>query len=306
MGDDVTGSNVRFGLYCTHCMPGYHLPYVAAASPGGLFAEYGLDVEILEPVDGPGQANVHRVSAGDAEFCLTSVAYYLMARAEAPDLAARFVAVVGRRSPMAGIVAAGSALHEPADLAGRRTGALDGERLLIEYTAALAMHAAGRPVLVPLAYADAPAALGRGEIDVVPDFADLVWRVRRQAGIDVRAIPVGAPYYANGVVAWDHVPDDRVIAVREAVALALERQRHRPDTGVEALIERYPDADRADAVEGWQYAEQTIFGPAPAGSMDHDTWTASLAYTGRVHGLPVPDVSTVCRAVGSSVIVGRQ
>ncbi|MBA3287285.1 MAG: ABC transporter substrate-binding protein [Acidimicrobiia bacterium] len=301
----MTCSSVRFGLYCTHCMPGYHLPYLAAAAPGGLFAEHGLDVDILEPVDGPGQANVHRVAAGSADFCLTSVAYYLMARAEVPDLAARFVAIVGRRSPMAGIVAAESGLHAPEDLAGRRTGALDGERLLLEYEAALTARGVGAPVLVPLTYADAPAALGRGEIDVVPDFADLVWRVRRQAGIEVRAVRVGAPYYANGVVAGDHVPDDRVTAVREAVGLALERQRACPDNGVEALIDRYPETARSDAIEGWQHAERTIFGSAPVGSMDHDVWEASLAYTGQVHGLPVPEASTVYRDVDAPVIVGR-
>jgi ABC-type nitrate/sulfonate/bicarbonate transport system substrate-binding protein len=103
---------------------------------GGLFAEHGLVVEILEPAAGP--KNVERVAAGGAEFCLTSLTHYLVARAERDDVPARFAATIFQRSPMAGIVGATSNLHAPADLAGRRIGGPPDSRLVAEYRAALA------------------------------------------------------------------------------------------------------------------------------------------------------------------------
>ncbi|MFP5376986.1 MAG: ABC transporter substrate-binding protein, partial [Acidimicrobiia bacterium] len=83
------------------------MPFLAAGA-SGLFASYGLDVEILDPAPGP--ENVRRVAAGRSDFCLTSVTHFLAARATSGPLGARFAAVVVQRSPMAGIVAARSGL----------------------------------------------------------------------------------------------------------------------------------------------------------------------------------------------------
>lgn len=295
MGEQVT--RVRLSLYCPDCMPGYHLPFLGAAAKGGLFADQGFDVEILEPPLGGGADNVERVAAGGADFCLTSVAYYLEACSRVEDLAARFIAVVGRRSPIAAIVAADSPPSSPTDLGGLRLGAQREDHLLIEYEAALVRHTAAPSVVIDMPYAEAPAALGRGEIDVVPDFADLVPRVRRRSGIDVRAIPIGVARYANGVVAGDHVPEGHVATMRAAVMAALERQQMAAGTGLDSLVARYPHVDPADALEGWTLAAGTIFGHEPAGSMDHRGWAASLAYFGAVLGLPVPEAEAVYRPI---------
>ncbi|MBA2497867.1 MAG: ABC transporter substrate-binding protein [Acidimicrobiia bacterium] len=289
-------TEVRFGLYCLGCLPGFHLPFLAGASPEGVFAEHGLDVEILEPPPGGGVDSVRRTAEGGTDFCLTSVGYYLQARAQVADLAARFIAVVGRRSPMAGLVAAGSALEAPADLGGRRVGAMPGDGLAAEYEGALAEHGIAAPVRVPVPYADAPAALARGEIDVVADFADLLPRARRWSGIEMRAIPVGVAHYANGVVAGDHVPDEHVEAMGAAVSAALEHQRAAPSTGLENLIARCPDIEPADALEGWSIGERTIFGADAPGSMDHAAWEATIAYTAGVHGVPAVPAGSVYRS----------
>src|SRR5688572_29582351 len=100
-------------------MPVHHLPYLAAAADG-LFADHGLDVEVLHPASGP--ENVRRVASGGSDFCLTSVAHYLTARARFGDLAARFVSAVVQRHPIAGLVAADSVIRTPSDLSGRRVG----------------------------------------------------------------------------------------------------------------------------------------------------------------------------------------
>ena len=65
------------------------MPYIAAAA-NGLFAEFGFDVQLMEPAPGP--ENVRRVAAGGSDYCLTSVTHYLRARAQSGAVAARYVA----------------------------------------------------------------------------------------------------------------------------------------------------------------------------------------------------------------------
>lgn len=259
----------------------------------GLFADHGLDVEVLEPAPGP--ENVVRVAEGGAEFCLTSVSHYLTARARAGDLGARFAAVIVQRSPMAALVPADSPIAAPAHLPGRRLGGPPEGGLVAEYGAALAHLGLGPPVLVPMAYADAPPALARGEIDAVADFVDLLPRVRGQAGIAVRAVPFGIEVYASGLVAADTLPDEVVGTMREAVAQALERQRRDPGAGLGELRRRYPGVDPADALEGWSLAEPNIFSGAEPRSMDPGRWEATVTYAAAAHALPAPPPEAVYR-----------
>lgn len=250
-------------------------------------------MEVLEPAPGP--ENVKRVAAGGADYCLTSVTHYLTARAQTSELAARFISVVVQRSPMAGIVSADSSLNAASDLAGRRLGAPAGSRLVAEYQAALAHLGVGPSVLVPVDYDAAPGALGRGDIEVVADFVDLTPRVRRQAGIPVRAIPVGLQHYASGLVAADRLSEESVARMRAAVGAALDRQRRHPEAGVLELQQRYPSVDPSDALEGWALAEPNIFTGVPPGSMVPERWTATIDHVSRVHDLPAPPSHTVYR-----------
>jgi hypothetical protein len=258
----------------------------------GLFAHYGLDVEILEPAPGP--ANVARVASGGSEFCLTSVSHFLKAQRQAVQ-PARFVGIVVQRSPMAGMVAADGDIVDRAGLSGARLGGpADGE-LTAQYQAALAHWGYARAPLVELPYGDAPAALGRGEIEVVTDYIDLLPRTRRQAGIPLRAIPVGPDAYSSGLVAGDSLSADLIVTMRAAVAAALERQRSDPEWGVAALCDRYPEADPADAREGWALAEPNIFTGVPVTTMDRCTWDFTLAHLSAAYGKPSPAPEQVYR-----------
>lgn len=250
-------------------------------------------MEILDPAGGPD--NVLRVAAGDADFCLTSVAHYLTARAGSTGIPARFVAVVSQCSPMAGIVAADSDISEPRHLSRRRVGGPPDGRLLAEYRAALRHLGVPPPELVPMPYEDAPAALGRGEIDVVPDFADLLPWVRRQAGIPVRAVAFRTDLYASGLVAADRLPLETVARMRDAVVAALEEQRRDPRWGLDALLGRHPDVDRADALEGWRLAEPIIFTRAQPGSMEPRRWEETVAYASAALELPLIPADSIYR-----------
>jgi NitT/TauT family transport system substrate-binding protein len=268
------------------------MPYLAAAADG-LFAEFGIDVELLEPA--PGAENVRRVAAGGSEFCLTSVAHYLRARAQSGDLAARYVAVVVQRSPMAGLVRADSALATPADFSGRRLGGPADSALVAEYQAALDDLGLPRSELVAMDYGKAPPALGRGEVDAVADYVDLLPRTRRQAEVPVRAIPFRLPIYSSGLVAADGVPADVVDRMCAAIVVALEHQREDPAAGVAALVGRYPEVDPGEAVEGWSLVEPNIFTEDPVGSMDAERWGATIRFTTTAHRWPAPPPDTMYR-----------
>jgi ABC-type nitrate/sulfonate/bicarbonate transport system substrate-binding protein len=244
-------------------------------------------VTILHPAGGP--ENVRRVAAGGSDFCLTSVTHYVRARAQTPDVAARFVSAVVRRSPLAGFVPEESPLTTPADLGGRRMAG----GFSAEYRACLDRLGLEPPERVDVA--DAPAALAAGDVDVVPEFIDCRPRVRRQAGIRVRGIPVGPDLYSSGLVAADRLPADLVRQVQAALADALEAQRQDPKAGLDELERRYPDADPADALEGWQLAEPYIFTGPPPGESEPERWVASAEFAAAAHGLPVPSPESIFR-----------
>ncbi len=283
---------VRLSLYCTTCLPGYHLPYLAAAATG-LFGKFGFEVELLDPDGGP--ANVRRVADGGADFCLTSVAHYLNARARYGDLPARFVAMVVRRSPMAALVAEGSPLRVPADLAGRRLGGPADGGTVLEYQAALDRLGLGRSELVAMDYREAWTALAEGRVDSVADYVDIQPRLRRLSGIEVRAVPFGLDLYSSGLVAADRLSHERVGDMRAALVAALEAQRAAPGAGVESLVRRYPEIEPAAALEGWSLVEPYIFTDVPAGSMDPARWADTVAFSAGAHRLPAPDPRSVYR-----------
>jgi ABC-type nitrate/sulfonate/bicarbonate transport system substrate-binding protein len=167
--------------------------------------------------------------------------------------------------------------------------------MIAEFMAAMAALGLDAPELVPVDYSQAPAAMGRGEVDMVCDFVDLLPRVRRQSGIDVRAVPLGLDVYSSGLVAADRLPDDLVVRMRAAVAAALERQREDPEGGLDQLALRYPDADPLEALEGWSLVEPNIFTGAVPGQSDRDTWARTIEFVAGAHGLPAPPPETVYR-----------
>jgi len=227
--------------------------------------------------------------------CLTSVTHYLSARQQLGDLPARFVGVVSRQHPIAGLVCADSSAAVPADLAGRRLGGSIDNALTRELLAGLAHLGVDPPQVVEVSYSEAPAALGRGEVDVIADFADLVPRTRRQAGTDVRAIRAGAPVYATGLVAADRLDDAVVARLRSALVEALEQHRSDPSAALDELSRRYPEVSPREALEGWAYAAECIFTGAPVGEMTASGWDTTCDHAARAHGWAVPAPTTLYR-----------
>lgn len=258
----------------------------------GLFADHGIDVEILDPSGGPD--NIVRVGAGESDFALTSVQHYLSARAAHGEMAARFVATVVQRSPIGALVPATSTRRVPADLAGCRVGGDPANPQVVEFLASLDHLGIAAPTVVD--HAEPRAALGRGEVDAIVALVDALPRRRRQAGIELRPIHVGRDdVYGSGLLASDRLPDELVAQVRAAVVAALEAQRVAPDSGLAQMADRYGDDRTDDAPEGWRMLQEFVFTGEPTGSMDAGRWRSTLEFLCRARGLPVPAGESVYR-----------
>lgn len=274
-------------------MPGYHLPFFAAAA-NGLFARHGLDVDILDPPPGPDMEISYRVAAGGADFSLTGVTYHLFAHRDADRrLAARFVSVLQPRAGLAAVVPAASDLWMPSDLGGRRLARSAAAWLAAECVAALLARGVDAPVVVP-APAGAASALRDGSVDLIATFVDTVG-IGDRAGFPVRQIPVGLDVYGSGLIAGDHVPDDLAVRVAAAVAEAFDLQRREPSAGLRSFCERFPGVDPGRAARSWTELAPYCFDSGPTGSMTRAGWQRTLDWLTGVHGLLVDAVDDVAR-----------
>ena len=295
-----TPERLEMALYCTQCMPGYHLPCFAGGTDDS-FARHGLSVKIVDPIGGP--ANPAAVAAGELDLCLTSVAHFLAAKREDPDLAARFVFMVTRQSHMAAFVvrdrpaAHGRPIRTHADLDGASLLGDPDSAFAREY-GALLHHigaAAGPPVDVP--YESIMAALAEGRGDVAADFLDLHPRFQTAgdvAGVRIDALPfheAGIDIYGSGLVASTRMLRERPETVRTAVAAfreALLASRADPRLGLDALLEHIPTAKEEVVLAGWDASVPAIFDAEDSalGTMSADKWRRTIEYHAQAFGGP--------------------
>ena len=292
---------LRLAMYCTGCMPGYHLPCFAAVTQG-IFRRHGLDVEIADPEPGPD--NILAVDAGRYDLCLTSVAHFLNAKRLKPAIDPRFVFMVARRTHMAAFVLAdriaanGRTIAEHADLDGASVlGAADSP-FVREYVTLLD-HIAGSPGdIVERPYEEVMAALVHGEGDVAPDFVNLLPKFEAAAagtGARIVVLPfyeAGVDIYGSGLVAGRRVREERPLVLGRAIdALreALIATRDDPELGLQALTERLPAVDPDQALADWRAGEALIFGDDEdheLGAMNERTWQRTLEYFAGAYGDP--------------------
>jgi hypothetical protein len=203
---------------------------------------------------------------------------------------------VHQRSPLAAIVAAGSDIGCPADLAGRRSGEPAATGWLPdELVACLAERGIAPPEIVPVDYGEPPRALGRGTVDIMATFLDTTTQQQPTSGIATRSIHVGHEIYASGLVAADRVPGDVVSRMVLAVRAAFEHQQREPELGIEEFCRRFPATSPVRARETWDLLAPFVFTGSSVGSMDDGRWTETLAWLAGVHGLGVPSPSAVWR-----------
>lgn len=263
------------------------------AGADGPFADLRIEVDIAGPPGGPD--NIRQVASGERDFCLTSVHHFLTALGEGGEMAARFVAIVVQRSPLAALVPLGSPLTAPSDLAGVRVGGSGDHNHTLEFIATLQRLGLPAPSVVAAVDKDAHSALGRGEVDAIVGFTDSLPRVSRLVGLPLRAIPVGLDVYASGLVAGDHVPRELAERMRVALAAALERQRNDPAFGLDEMCRRYPETVPDEAIEGWRLLEPNVFTGVEPGMMDRARWEDTLAFLAAARGIRQPRPEQVYR-----------
>lgn len=312
--------DLRLAMYCTGCIPGYQLPCFAGVTQH-IFRGHGLRVQVVDPEPGP--ENIRAVAAGRQDLCLTSVAHFLKARGDDPDLGARFVLMVARHTHMAAFVvrdrpaAHGRPVRDHADLDGASLlGAAD-SAFAREYRALLARLGAapGREVDVP--YEQIGASLAQGHGDVAADFVDLLPRFQAAAdpfGVEIVALPfheAGIDIYGSGLVTSTRMLRERPDTVRTVVAAfhdALIASRDDPELGLAALMDQIPGADPSLVVAGWKAGAQLIFdeGGAVGGVMTTDKWRRTIDLHADAYGTPRDiDPGTVFEDVGAMARVGR-
>lgn len=274
-------------------MPGYHLPFFGALA-SGLFAEFDLDVEILDPPPGPDMNISHRVAAGGADFSLTGLTYHLLAHRDAEGrMPARFVSVLQPRAGLAAVVPESSDIHLREDLAGRRLARTRASWLADELAMAMADRGLRPPVMVEAP--DGPSvALASGAVDMVATFVDAVG-IEGRVGFGVRQIHMGADIYGSGLIAADSVADRVVRRVVAAVATAFEAQWRDPDAGVAGFCRRFPHVDPARARASWRELERYAFDHNPTGSMSLAKWRRTIDWLSRVHRLDIDGVADIAR-----------
>ncbi|HTN23442.1 MAG TPA: ABC transporter substrate-binding protein [Solirubrobacteraceae bacterium] len=291
---------LSMAMYCTGCIPGYQLPCFAGETED-IFRRHALSIEILDPL--PQAENIIAVAEGRNDLCLTSVAHFVKARAEDPELGARFVFMVARQSHMGAFVVRGRKDRDGHRIKKHRD--LDGASVLgdpdsafgREYTTLLGRLGLTPGPWVDVPYPDIMQALAEGKADVAADFVDLLPRFQAVAdplGVRIDVMPfheAGIDIYGSGLVASTRMLRERPQTVRAAVAAfqeALLASQENPALGLEALIDHVPGADPGLVVAGWQAGSALIFDAETTalGTMNADKWRRTLEYHADAYGGP--------------------
>jgi ABC-type nitrate/sulfonate/bicarbonate transport system substrate-binding protein len=290
-------ARMRLMTWCARSVSGMHLP-AFAASEGGLFADRGLDVELV-----PATEACAALAAGDADFALTSAVHVLHAQSTAAELLPlRFVAAFHQRNPIAGVVREDSGRRTPADLAGARAARWNIPWFAQEYAGVLA-HLGYEPPRIVDTPGSLDHALGSRAVDVLPMWMDDTTPARAQGMVlhdageafAVRAIALDIAVYSTGLVAADRLPADVVCAMRDALAAGHELQRERPELGMAGLRRRFPEISEREARINWELYEPYAFDGARPGSMDAGRWRDTIRHVTRTHGLPSLDEEQLVR-----------
>ena len=273
-------------------MPGYHLPYFTAEAKG-IYASYGLEVDIVDPE--PGADNVRAVAARRYDACLTSAAYFLRAKTEDRRLPARFVFMVARRTHMAAFLATDPGSRGPGfgDLAGTSYLGEPGSPFTREYMSLVRHLGMTPPSVIETPYETITFALAKGGGRVAADFLDLWPKFKRAAdacGSAIVPLPfyeAGIQAYGSGLVVGDRFISERpevVDALARAIADGLEATRRDPRLGLRALCDRFPETDPELAISGWEAGAPLIFGSGRTGTMDEAGWRETVEHYASTHG----------------------
>lgn len=228
-----------------------HAPYFYGQQLG-LYKESGLAVTIFQ---GRGSGNTSQVvAAGQSDIGIADAATAINLAARGAPL--KIVGIVDQVSSWAIIVKEESSIKTPKDLEGKKFGISSGSaiRALFDAVANANGIDVGKVELINYDNAASLSMLSEGRVDAIIDVPDIMKPRLDARGVKSRAIYLrdnGVPLFGISVIATEETIEKRPEMVRkflEATAKSLDATIKNPNAAAEALLKRYPDAGKLDAI----------------------------------------------------------
>jgi NitT/TauT family transport system substrate-binding protein len=246
----------------------------------GYFAEEGLELEIVP--GGPNIDGVASVASGANNFASISSSPSLML-ARSAGLPIKCVAAGYQQHPFTYFSLKDNPIREPKDMIGKKIGTQGTAQILLR--ALLAKNGISEDDVEVVVMGGDMGALMSGQVHAVTGWQTNVGAlsVLGDKRVDMMLWDAGIQLYANPYYTTDKVLDqdgDKIIAAIRAVARGWGAVHADPAAGVAALVERYPNLDKAsemkavDLVMGFSFNEKTASNGW--GQMDAENWQAQI------------------------------
>ena len=246
----------------------------------GYFAEEGLELEIVP--GGPNIDGVASVASGANNFASISSSPSLML-ARSAGLPIKCVAAGYQQHPFTYFSLKDNPIREPKDMIGKKIGTQGTAQILLR--AMLAKNGISEDDVEVIVMGGDMGALMSGQVHAVTGWQTNVGAlsVLGDKRVDMMLWDAGIQLYANPYYTTDKVLDqdgDKITAAIRAVARGWGAVHADPAAGVDALVERYPNLDKAsemkavDLVLGFSFNEKTASNGW--GQMDTENWQAQI------------------------------
>lgn len=246
----------------------------------GYFAEEGLELEIVP--GGPNIDGVASVASGANNFASISSSPSLML-ARSAGLPVKCVAAGYQQHPFTYFSLTGNPIRTPQDMVGKKIGTQGTAQILLR--ALLAKNGISEDDVEVIVMGSDMAALKAGVVDAVTGWQTNVGAlsVLGDERVDLMLWDAGIQLYANPYYTTDSMLDengDKIMAAVRAIARGWGAVHADPEAGVNALVERYPNLDKAsemkavDLVLGFSFNENTK--ENGWGQMVPENWQAQI------------------------------
>ena len=246
----------------------------------GFFEEEGLALEIVP--GGPNIDGVASVASGANNFASISSSPSLML-ARSAGLPIKCVAAGYQQHPFTYFSLSGNPINEPKDMIGKKIGTQGTAQILLR--ALLAKNGIAEDDVEVVVMGGDMAALKTGQVDAVTGWQTNVGAlsVLGDERVDMMLWDAGIQLYANPYYTTDAMlaeNGDKITGAIRATARGWGAVHADPEAGVDALVERYPNLDKAsemkavDLVLGFSFNDKTAANGW--GQMDAANWQAQI------------------------------
>lgn len=246
----------------------------------GYFAEEGLELEIVP--GGPNIDGVASVASGANNFASISSSPSLML-ARSAGLPIKCVAAGYQKHPFTYFSLTKNPIRKPKDMIGKTIGTQGTAQILLR--ALLAKNGISESDVEVIVMGSDMAALKAGRVDAVTGWQTNVGAlsVLGDERVDMMLWDAGIQLYANPYYTTDKELDqngDKITATIRAISRGWGAVLADPEAGVDALVERYPNLDKASEMKAVKMVLGFSFNDKTAangwGQMEAANWQAQI------------------------------